>query len=91
MQLEPTDTDIPDQTAQAVEVVEVALKPARALTIWRAGSRPGTNHHTAAPADLDMVTTDLDDAGHGILQLALYNHDATTYENHIDRRLALSQ
>ena len=85
----PIVTDIPDQTPRVVEVAEAALKPARAPSTLRAGSQLGTNHrHTAVHADLDMAATDLK-WHHRVRQLALYNHDATTYENHIDGRMLL--
>jgi len=84
--LGPIVTDIPDQTARAVEVAEAALKPARAHSTSRAGSQLGTNHrHTTIHADLDTAATDLDGTiASGNLHCT--TNDATTYENHIERK-----
>jgi hypothetical protein len=80
-----TVTGILDQTARVVGVAAAAQKPAKVLITWRAGPRPGIIPcHPAAHENLDMVATDLDVVEHRAHQLALYDHDATTYENHID-------
>jgi hypothetical protein len=90
LQSGPIVTDIPGQRARAVEAAGAALMLARAHSTWRAGCRPGTKQlHIAAHADLDTVAIGHHDVDYRVLPLPLYNHDATTYETHIDGRISL--